>query len=223
MYPVLVNFFDIEVHSFGVMVCCAWSVGRYVSRRHALAAGLDDSMIGSCWFWGLIAGLVGARLPDLVSSASVETSTAVHVIEQFQRSELSSVCALLSAGVVAAGILLAHRKSIWRYADTSVSGVFAFLAVCRLGCFLNGCCFGLATEYSWGCVFDAHSPAGIYAASIGANRLLPTQLILAAGNCGLSVFAFKFEGLTCRHGMKCLVMSLLYVGLRCSVSFLRVS
>jgi len=52
-------------------------------------------------------------------------------------------------------------------------------AVQRVGCFLNGCCFGKPTKLPWGVIYNPDSPAGfIY----GEVPLHPTQLYLLIGN-----------------------------------------
>jgi phosphatidylglycerol:prolipoprotein diacylglycerol transferase len=51
---------------------------------------------------------------------------------------------------------------------------FAFgLALTRIGCFLNGCCFGKPCSLPWGIQFPLDSPAG---STLPGVRLHPTQL-----------------------------------------------
>ncbi|MFC1511517.1 prolipoprotein diacylglyceryl transferase, partial [Candidatus Margulisiibacteriota bacterium] len=57
------------------------------------------------------------------------------------------------------------------------------IAIGRVGCFLNGCCFGLPTKLPWGMVFPFGSLAHSY---FPGEHLHPTQLYSSLG--GLVIF-----------------------------------
>lgn len=46
-----------------------------------------------------------------------------------------------------------HRLPFWWLADLSAPGVALGYAVARIGCFLNGCCYGTPTDLPWGVCF----------------------------------------------------------------------
>lgn len=219
MHPILVNLYGLDIRSFGVMVVLAWCTGVLVSGRQAMAAGLDASMMSTCWFWGLIAAIIGARLPHLVSA---DIAAPTKLVQQIYQSRLSSLSGLSAAVVIALTILRVNRKNVLQYADAAVSGVLIFLSLCRLGCFLNGCCFGVATTFWWGCSFNADSPAGIFAASAGDVCLVPTQLFLALGNLGLFFIAVFLKTSSDADGTKCCALAAMYSGLRLTVGEWRV-
>jgi phosphatidylglycerol:prolipoprotein diacylglycerol transferase len=57
--------------------------------------------------------------------------------------------------------------------DVLVPSLTLGIAIGRIGCFLNGCCFGIPTAVPWACVFPEESLAG----SIFPHRHIhPTQL-----------------------------------------------
>jgi len=83
-----------------------------------------------------------------------------------------------------------HRLPLWRVTDLAGYGIPLGLFWGRMGCFLNGCCFGRTTSSSCGVVFprggaawrhqlDAHLIAGSAAAALPVH---PTQLYLALLN-----------------------------------------
>lgn len=97
-----------------------------------------------------------------------------------------------------------HRMGWWRTADLAAPAIALGLFFGRMGCFLNGCCFGKVTSSAAGVIFprggsawrkqlDEHLIAG-------ADRALPvhpTQLYEAAG--ALALFALLWFGLTPRR------------------------
>jgi phosphatidylglycerol:prolipoprotein diacylglycerol transferase len=71
-------------------------------------------------------------------------------------------------------------------------------AIARLGCFLNGCCYGVYCPYPWGVVFPIDHPLYLIQVDqgripLGATRLAavhPLQLYFAAS--GLAIAAFLY-------------------------------
>lgn len=59
------------------------------------------------------------------------------------------------------------KLPLWRMADAVVIGLALGLAVMRVGCYLNGCCFGKVTGLPWGVSFPPGSLAHNYQLAIG--------------------------------------------------------
>ncbi len=102
--------------------------------------------------------------------------------------------------IVCSMIYLHVKKlNLWKITDLLAPSVMLGLAVARIGCFLNGCCFGLPTQSSLGVIFPPDSPAGYLCPDA---LLFPIQLV--ASVMGLAIFAillfaekFKnFDGFT---------------------------
>jgi phosphatidylglycerol:prolipoprotein diacylglycerol transferase len=174
------------VYGFAALVVMVLFVKRCRSARllpyHALGASI----------WGLIGGLVGARLLYLLLRADQVWRDPGMVVD------LSG--STMSWGAYCggfAGFLLYFRReheSPWRYADAlaSVFGLAPFIA--RFACFLNGDDYGRVTDLPWGVTyppgslaFNAHAGHGLL--GVGATESLsvhPVQLYLAA--TGLLLF-----------------------------------
>jgi len=60
------------------------------------------------------------------------------------------------------------------------------IALTRIGCFMNGCCYGASTTH-WAVSFPIESAAGMYQREIHATGLYPSQLFESVG--GLVIFA----------------------------------
>jgi len=88
------------------------------------------------------------------------------------------------------------RMNALRLADASAPGLFAAIALVRVGCFLNGCCFGKETTAPWGVTFPPGSPAQLHFAggSVGlwfqaSPTLHPTQLYEALASTAAMLVA----------------------------------
>jgi len=150
MYPELfeIPFIHVTVKSYGLMMVvgflAAVSLIRYLSRNITQ----DPQHITNAALYSLIAGVVGARL-----------FYVVHHGDQF-RGSISSVFAIWQGGLeLLGGVVLAiaviffylcyHKLPIRGYLDILAIGLMLALVFGRIGCFLNGCCFGKPTELPW--------------------------------------------------------------------------
>jgi phosphatidylglycerol:prolipoprotein diacylglycerol transferase len=78
-----------------------------------------------------------------------------------------AIGAALGGGIACAGYLLATRRSVPRYADAMLPAAFAGYVVARLGCLLEGCCFGTVSNVLWAVHYPAGSAAYIHQLAAG--------------------------------------------------------
>jgi phosphatidylglycerol:prolipoprotein diacylglycerol transferase len=91
-----------------------------------------------------------------------------------------------------------HKLGMWRMADLAAPWIALGLALTRIGCFLNGCCYGKVSNVPWAVRFPLRSvvhqaqvDAHLIAAEAPALPVHPTQLYLAALNL-LTFFLLYF-------------------------------
>ena len=82
-----------------------------------------------------------------------------------------------------------HRMGLWKVADLCAPWIAFGLALTRLGCFLNGCCYGKIAHVPWAVRFPIGSPsweaqrdAHLIANGAAALPVHPTQLYLSVLN-----------------------------------------
>lgn len=183
MHPELLQFGPIHLRSYGVLMAVAFVVGTFLGLREARRLGLDEDKVVNVILVTLIASVFGARM--------------LYVLEhlgEFRR-EWTSALALwqggltLYGGIVAgtfAGLVAAKRMGlpVWITADALTPALALGTFFGRIGCFLNGCCYGRPTTLPWGVVF----PHGSFATlEFGNQPVHPSQLYNAAA--GLALFA----------------------------------
>ena len=85
-------------------------------------------------------------------------------------------------GSILVGIWYSHWKkvSFWKLADTIAPSLALGQFIGRLGCFLNGCCYGVSTELPWGVKFN--SPSSLIPYAMLGKKVHPTQLYESALN-----------------------------------------
>lgn len=176
MHPVLFSLFSYPIRSYGVFMTLAhlagiaWILALARARREPIAPYLD------LLFAVILAALVGARL-----------DYALHHREEFQgwRNLFAvwrggfSFFGGFSFGFLAFLLVLRWRKIPILPTADAVSPAFPFtLGLIRIGCFLEGCCYGAPTNMPWAVTYtdpESHVPLALL-----HRPLHPTQLYEAA-------------------------------------------
>ena len=170
MYPVLFKLGPFTIYTYGLMVAIGCLVGFFYVRGEARRIGFDADKIMSLFLWVLISGFAGGRI--------------LYIIVEWERFLNEPLRTIFGRGgfVFYGGFILAfgigiwqiRRKSlnIWKTADIFAPAVAVAYAIGRIGCFLNGCCYGRSTDSWLGVSFPPESPVG----SLG-EPLIPIQLI----------------------------------------------
>lgn len=197
MYPELFRVGPISIHSYGVMMALAFLVGIWLAQRRARAMGVEPQLILDISVYLLVGSLVGARLLYVFSDWANyrDDLLAIAKIWEGGLAYQGGVVGGLLAGM---WFLRIRQLSPWKVADVLVPSVALGQAFGRIGCFLNGCCFGKPTRLPWGITFPAGSFADSYYG--GACRIHPTELYASLNSFLLFLFLIfwsrrrKFDG-----------------------------
>jgi phosphatidylglycerol:prolipoprotein diacylglycerol transferase len=185
VHPILFRIGSYEVPSYGVALALAFALGISVARRRARASGIDEERILDVCMIILVSSLVGARalwvLTHLEAFAPPRGSwvQAVNPFAggRFGLAGLSMTGGLLLATAASLLYLGWRRVPLLRTADVLAPSVSLGEGVTRLGCFLNGCCFGHPCD----AFFCLRFPPGSGAGSVFAGQAVhPTQLYASA-------------------------------------------
>jgi phosphatidylglycerol---prolipoprotein diacylglyceryl transferase len=181
LYPDLAHWGFVHIRSYGVMLALAFLVGTWLGLREAKRLALDEDKLVNVILVVLIASVLGAR--------------ALYVMEHVQefRREWGSVIAVWQGGLTlyggivggtVAGLMAARWFGLpmWTVADALAPALALGTAFGRVGCYLNGCCYGRPTHLPWGVHFPADSFAGL---EFGNAPVHPSQLYFAAAGLGL--------------------------------------
>ncbi|MDI6738771.1 MAG: prolipoprotein diacylglyceryl transferase [Candidatus Edwardsbacteria bacterium] len=170
MLPDILRIGPLTLHSYGLMLAIAFMAGIMVIERLAGPRGFDKNKIIDCTLVIMAAAIVGSRVFYVLFHLSEYRSNWWSALTVWEGG-LTFYGGVLLA--VPAGMIFMRRNKlpIWPLADL-ISPAFALgLGFGRLGCFLNGCCFGKPSDLPWAVRFPANSAAG----ALGCP-LQPTQL-----------------------------------------------
>lgn len=156
-----------QVHSYGVMIVLAFLGGMWLVRRRAASYGFNPDKVLDMGFWGLIAGVLGARIAFILQELPYYLK---HKEELFslQFSGLTSFGGEILAIIAIIAWARRSKFKVISILDLAAPGYVLGYAIGRVGCFLNGCCYGgvCSPSLPWGVHFaDApglHHPAQLY-------------------------------------------------------------
>lgn len=161
MYPELfrIPFTDLTVKSYGTLMVIGFLLASWVMRRLSRREGLDPVLITNAALYSLMVGVIGARL-----------FFVVHHSEEFRGEPWWTVLAVWNGGLeLLGGVALAvtfllfylwrTKTNMRRALDILAMGLMLGLAFGRVGCFLNGCCWGKPSDLPWAVRFPYDSLA----------------------------------------------------------------
>jgi phosphatidylglycerol:prolipoprotein diacylglycerol transferase len=160
--PGLADESGLPIRGYGAMVFLGVVAGVALAAFRARREGFDPEIIYSLAFWMCLGGIIGARLfyvveywRDFQKATFGETVAA---IINFTRGGLV-VYGCFAGGAVAAIIFFVrHKLPILAMADVIAPAMTLGLALGRVGCFLNGCCYGGQCTLPWAVQFPTESP-----------------------------------------------------------------
>lgn len=154
--------------------------GLNVATMLAPRNKLNSKKIANIGTFGILAGIVGARIPGLLFNLTFYLQNPAAFFD---------ITTLRSTGVFYGGLLAAIGTVVvlamqWQLPvkqtlDVFGPGIALGQAIGRLGCFLGGCCWGTLCEQPWAVTF--RSPLASYTTGVPLNEPLhPTQLYEAS-------------------------------------------
>ncbi len=153
MLPVLLKYGPFSVYAWGFSLSLAILLGTIVAIRLARQIDFDSDRIIDFVIILVVGGVVGARLFYVF----------VYEPERYLKEPLQ-IFAIWNGGLVYYGALIGGFLSgtwyvvkkglpFWKLADVVSPSLALGYGIVRIGCFMNGCCYGRPTDSILGVVF----------------------------------------------------------------------
>ncbi|MEW4528120.1 prolipoprotein diacylglyceryl transferase [Maioricimonas sp. JC845] len=222
------------IFGYGFMLLIGFLCAVWFANRRADANGIDREQILDAGFWILVSGVLGGRIFYLLQYGE-------HVFAGKSGGELlRAAIDLRQGGLVLVGGMVGgsigyftfcylRKLSPLQLADVLTPSVFIGIAFGRLGCLMNGCCYGDACTLPWGISFPAGSvPFDSLALrgfvdpeSAATYPLHPTQIYSALNGFVLAFVTAKYFPRRRHDGDVFALACILYPITRFLIEFLR--
>lgn len=212
--PVAFAIGSLEVRWYGIMVALAvLTVILWMVREVRKGANLSLDTTLTAALVAIPSGLIISRLLHLVDRWGYYSQYPDQIIG--------------TSGLTIYGAVLGATLGVWVYSkfndfkfgyftDLIAPGVILAQAIGRVGCTLNGCCYGISSSLPWSVIYthpDSLAPIGI--------AVHPTQVYEIIYNLIVFAVLLKFRGRFKPDGSLFLIYLSLYSAWRFGISFLR--
>jgi phosphatidylglycerol:prolipoprotein diacylglycerol transferase len=131
----------IPIYGFAVMLIVAFFLCTTLAARRAAREGINSELFYDLALWLFVGGILGARFAFLIAEG--EPLWEVYKLWNGGLVLYGSVIGALAAYVLAYFLLIRkHRVSTLCLTDVIAPSIAVGICLGRIGCFLNGCCFG---------------------------------------------------------------------------------
>jgi len=236
MHPTVFALGPFQIRSYGLMLAIGFFAGILLAARRAKSRGENPDHIYNLSAWLVLSSLIGARIYyvithydefragetySLLGRIAVELKNMFWPIGSDGQVGISGLIyygGLLAATATAILYLRANRLSMPKYLDIMAPSIPLGEFFTRIGCFLNGCCFGHPTHSHFGIVFPGDSAAGSY---FPGTPVHPAQLYSSFAALAVMGLILVLERRGKFNGFSALLFFMLYAVDRFIIDFFR--
>ena len=155
MHPVLVSLGPLQIYSYGLMVAIGVGVAVLLVRRNALKINLNLDVAVDIALAMVLLGFIGARLFYVVLYWDYFREAPLEILKIW-KGGIVLYGGMMGALVAVFAFSKLRKRPVLELTDLYVPVIAVAQGFGRVGCFLNGCCYGIPANEPWGVQF-AHS------------------------------------------------------------------
>jgi phosphatidylglycerol---prolipoprotein diacylglyceryl transferase len=208
------------------MLALSFLFGIWLSSTRAKKKGLNPDIIADVGFWVILSAIIGARLYFVFLHPEEFKGNLLSIINPFQDGMIGIGGLVMYGGfigaIVSAFLYFKIKKlPFLPYADAMAPSIGFGIMLTRIGCFMNGCCYGAAATGTCAMSFPTASPAGSFQHHIHATGLYPSQLFESGGGLAIALIILAIGYAKPFTGLQFYLTGILYTILRFGVDFSR--
>jgi phosphatidylglycerol---prolipoprotein diacylglyceryl transferase len=161
----------VKVFGYGLMLFFAFVGSMYIAARRARREKIDPEIVYDMALYVFVGGLIGARLFWVGQYWGVRVHGFWEIFE------------IWKGGIVFYGSILGGAIAFFLYRmirpfplfpmlDVIAPAIAFGIAIGRIGCYLNGCCYGDACNLPWAVNFPKYSPP--WESEVARNLISPS-------------------------------------------------
>lgn len=167
MFPIICQIGPLPVYSYGFMLALGVLLCVFLLSKEIKNTEITMDIILDLVFWVVLCGILGARIFYILLNSSYFFAHPLEMI-MIHKGGLAWQGSLIGGVISGVVFIRVRHLPLLKMLDLTAPYIALGQSVGRIGCFLNGCCYG--KEVSWGIYFPVH----------GAH-LHPTQLYSSGG------------------------------------------
>lgn len=175
---------NLPIYSYGLMMVIGFLSAIHLTKFLARRSGLDPELFVNAGLLALITGIAGARISHVIEN--IGHFTTITPTRSAWDNFIDAIN-IRSGGLTYYGGFLLAFPSLVFYAikkkiplrlgmDIVAPAIVIGLGFGRIGCFLNGCCYGAQCNLPWAVSFPYHSL--VYEEQVNRGQLQPPVELL---------------------------------------------
>ena len=188
--PVAFTIGSLTVRWYGIMVGIAVASLLVIMLREAKKLGITRD-IYSISFWGIIGGLIGARLAYIIYDWEHFIANPRDIIGFAGLAQNGMIIGVIAAALIYMGVTRMRFSTLLTIGDAVAVGMPLALAIGRVGCTINGCCSGKLSPFQSFPGAIIYTPRDAMPSQYWGVPIYPTQIYHLLW--GLIVFAIVWR------------------------------
>ncbi len=182
MHPIAFYLGSLPVRWYGVMMALAFMAGLWTATVRARRVNVAGEIVSDITLWVMLGGILGARFVYVTTYWKTEFAGGpFSEVFMVQHGGLVYYGGLIGSTIVAVIYIVWKKLPLWKILDIFAPSIALGSVFGRIGCLLNGCCYGRACDLPWAIHFPAdHETHGA--------AVHPTEIYDALLNLVLYVF-----------------------------------
>jgi len=212
--PVALSLGPFELRWYGIMVVLAVVAVISIALLEAKRTGFSQDHVYSVALWGIVGGIVVSRLFHVIDKWDYYVAHPAQIVGFSGLTVYGAVIGAMVAVLIYGGV---KKLSFWQLGDIVAPGAILGQAIGRIGCTINGCCYGLRTSLPWAVVYahpNSYAPLG--------QPMHPTQVYHLLWNLAAFAIIWQLRGRLKPQGSLFLTYLALYAVGDLGIRFLRV-
>ena len=174
MHPILLQFGLFTISSYGAAMATAfllsvWLLARESGGRLKGLVPMSPDQVSDWATWTIVGGILGGRVLYVILEWPYYAANPLEILAVW-KGGLVWYGGFFGGLITGGSYLRRHKISFLRSMDQVIPFGALGHAIGRIGCFLNGCCFGKPTTAWWGVQFPEYP-----------HPVIPTQLLESGG------------------------------------------
>lgn len=198
MRPVLIEVGGIQIPSYGLMLAVSFLAALWYVKRKAPRFDISPLVVETLAFYVMVGVVIGGRLLYVAFHWAQYQNDLLGIIRIWEGG-MMFFGGFLGGFLLGALYLRKQKISIPKISDLVAPSLGLGLFFTRIGCFLNGCCFGEPSQLPWAVRFPPDCVAGT--SPVGTQALHPAQLYESIFGLALFFFLNNRLGKSLRNGV----------------------
>jgi len=173
--PVAFTIGSLEIRWYGIMAAIGVAALLVVMVREVKRRGISRDIYG-IFLWGVIGGIIGGRLSYVVYYWDHFMANPREIIGFAGLAQMGMIIGIIVAALIYMAVTKMRFSTLLSIGDAFIVGALLALAMGRIGCTLNGCCYGQPSPFDFFPLAVTYSPRNTMAPEYWGVPLYPTQI-----------------------------------------------